>query len=676
MGKNYYVKSAGSDANPGTKLSPFKTIKKGVSVLKAGDTLNIFSGTYIEEVRIAGKTGTKKNPIIIQPMPRHKVIIENTLPVGRTGSFLFPNNDWRKASEIIAGAHEDEYVSVRPVYSGEGNFFIRGMFLTGFPYTRLITYSSVDDFRSNNETFEKIFDINDQREKVQVTYENGQPALAPKPGDPADAPDQPFSYPYVYMGPGIWPNRDTGHLHIRLSHTHNNIPGLADYSGTTDPRQVPLGIAFEQMFTLRIGGCSYLTLKNIHVRYGGETTIQCENNNDITLDGLTILCGSCGLINSKSTNLTISNCLFDGGMPTWYFRTDRKNEYYFVNPTGNVETNNLGKNTVLSLFVLANVDIGTKITNNEFLNGHDCTIKGDLDFSRNYINNLNDDALFISEKTGTKAKIYQNVFTRCLYCVSIAEKAATDATPVYIYRNLFDLREPTAGYRPRHTNDKKVWRTSAFLKVGSGDTGIQLFHNTFVAVSPPELHAIFGPFTSQIITQPTASFNNLFAATYLNNGERPKALRFIPPPNNLCKTDGNFFYRASNVMEVLFRTFGYIFNDKDFRGTSYKSLAEFKSSLLFTQSQTVYGPGFEAKSKEGDPAFRSALNLSQPLPFDDFRLKANSPAKNCGVALPVTLQTFDVFPVMANPAAGCYPLNSKPLLVGVKGRKRFPAIAL
>jgi hypothetical protein len=44
----YYVATNGNDANPGIKSQPFQTLQKGVSVLRAGDTLYIRGGTYTE----------------------------------------------------------------------------------------------------------------------------------------------------------------------------------------------------------------------------------------------------------------------------------------------------------------------------------------------------------------------------------------------------------------------------------------------------------------------------------------------------------------------------------------------------------------------------------------------------------------------------------------------------
>lgn len=45
----YYVATTGSDTNPGSQSQPFQTIDKGVSVLRAGDTLYLRGGTYTNQ---------------------------------------------------------------------------------------------------------------------------------------------------------------------------------------------------------------------------------------------------------------------------------------------------------------------------------------------------------------------------------------------------------------------------------------------------------------------------------------------------------------------------------------------------------------------------------------------------------------------------------------------------
>jgi parallel beta-helix repeat protein len=50
-GNTYYVATNGNDSNSGTISNPFRSIAKGISVLRGGDTLYIRGGTYLERMR-------------------------------------------------------------------------------------------------------------------------------------------------------------------------------------------------------------------------------------------------------------------------------------------------------------------------------------------------------------------------------------------------------------------------------------------------------------------------------------------------------------------------------------------------------------------------------------------------------------------------------------------------
>ncbi len=73
----YYVSLEGNDNNSGEYRSPFRTVKKGVSMLKAGDTLMVASGNYGYEYDINILTsGTKKAPIVIMTEKPGSVILK------------------------------------------------------------------------------------------------------------------------------------------------------------------------------------------------------------------------------------------------------------------------------------------------------------------------------------------------------------------------------------------------------------------------------------------------------------------------------------------------------------------------------------------------------------------------------------------------------------------------
>jgi|GEM_PF-6854925 len=75
--KEYFLATTGEDRNLGTIERPFKTIKKALSVLKAGDILNIREGVYPIGVKV-NISGTRENPITIQAYRDEKVEFRGT----------------------------------------------------------------------------------------------------------------------------------------------------------------------------------------------------------------------------------------------------------------------------------------------------------------------------------------------------------------------------------------------------------------------------------------------------------------------------------------------------------------------------------------------------------------------------------------------------------------------
>ncbi|MPY88606.1 MAG: hypothetical protein GEU99_11840 [Luteitalea sp.] len=280
-GRECFVSPSGNDASPGTIAAPFATIAKGVSVLQAGDVLSLRGGVYVEPVVVAGKHGTETQPIVIRSYPGEQASIEGSLPEFRA----LNNQDWERASLYDPDAHPDEYVSVTKLAA-----HVRGAFLDRNPYTRLITYSRLEDLRAENETFDTITDPSDPRPGPDVVSCNGEDGCAPAG----------YRHPWVYMGPGIWIDRsfspeDPQRVHIRLSPTHNNVPGLADYTGEVDPRQVRLAISPEPMVTLRVQGSSHLRFERLSIRYGGDFTTILTGVTGLVFDHVQFLASSHGV---------------------------------------------------------------------------------------------------------------------------------------------------------------------------------------------------------------------------------------------------------------------------------------------------------------------------------------------------------------------------------------------
>ncbi len=89
----YYVATDGNDANRGTEERPFQTIKKGLSVLGAGDTLYLRGGTYNEGIDSQNQTissGTSwSDPVTIGAYPGETVTLNGSVNINGYGSTVY-----------------------------------------------------------------------------------------------------------------------------------------------------------------------------------------------------------------------------------------------------------------------------------------------------------------------------------------------------------------------------------------------------------------------------------------------------------------------------------------------------------------------------------------------------------------------------------------------------------
>jgi hypothetical protein len=377
----------------------------------------------------------------------------------------------------------------------------RGAFLDHEPYTRLITHSQLKDLRSKNQTFKTHI--------PRIPPEIGPP-LVDKHGALVEG----VTNPWVYMGPGLFFNVEpgtptVGRVHIRLAHTTNNVPGLADYKGETDPGNLKLAISSQLMTTLEIEDSSFIWFENLTVRFGGERTLVLRRTEGIVFDHVRILAASYGVDFGKNNKGTsFHHCEIRGGLPDWYFRSDRKADYDFMEG-GKVVRNLLGTQTSRTLFSGEPENSGIEISNCEFRDAHDIYLFGkDVKFHHNWIDNINDDSLFIDAVETQNLLIYQNVFTRCLTAISYALGAPSG--PTRIYRNLFDLRRPTAGKRPTEVGDTAVFFQGHLFKTGgkNPEGPFDLFQNTCLVFRLKE-NPLFGHYTQRL------SGNKIFITEHL-----------------------------------------------------------------------------------------------------------------------------------------------------------------
>ena len=76
-GATYYVSTAGSDSNPGTIGSPWRTIQHAANTVTAGAGVYVFGGIYYESVSFPN-SGTASAPITFQSYPGETAVIDGT----------------------------------------------------------------------------------------------------------------------------------------------------------------------------------------------------------------------------------------------------------------------------------------------------------------------------------------------------------------------------------------------------------------------------------------------------------------------------------------------------------------------------------------------------------------------------------------------------------------------
>jgi hypothetical protein len=652
---DFFVSPEGDDGNIGSEEHPFGTVGYGVTQLHPGDGLRLMTGTYYEQVRLEELGAEDGAPIVISAAEGHRA----TIDAARRDFVEHPAQAWEPVppvGPVVAGALPGpettpmqvvEYKSCEPLPQGMD----RGAFTTTRPsYTRLITYGMVRDLQAENQRFGKL-----------------PPEAADPPGPMVLGADEnsPFPRrPWVYMGPGLWQDKQR-YLHVRLSHTTLGVPGGDDYEGEPDPRKVPLAIWGGDDFgqALAIRQCHNLRVRNITVRHGAPHTVLVANSSDVSLDHLTVNAGNYGIrIGEGCENVRITNTVVDGGLPPWFFRSDRKDDYNLANGSHNY----LGKWTLNQLIASHTTARGTWIEHCEFVNGHDLQLNGtDVTFTKNWVRNLNDDGIFIG-KVATNLRILCNVMEQCLMAINITTNSSVGQ--IYVHRNLIDLRIPTLGRRPHphpelmpDQSELEPLRYGNLLKDGKADPELNLSHNTVLVVDQ-EIGSSYNVFRSYGGSSWRRAYNNIFLAINRTSAAGHLPIAFLPKPEDQSETNGNCYYRIGHHSAPMFAV-------RKLK-PRFADLADLYDSDYFGQSVIHHPPGFEADGIDLDPRLRRYWPPFELPGVEDLRLAESSPARHHGIPLQNLLPGLD--PATEAPDIGCYPFESPPLEVGVDGRRHFP----
>jgi hypothetical protein len=78
IGIAFYVSTTGSDSNPGTISSPWRTIQHASDSVRAGDSVYVRGGVYNESVNISTSGSAIAGPITFQTYPGEQAIVDGT----------------------------------------------------------------------------------------------------------------------------------------------------------------------------------------------------------------------------------------------------------------------------------------------------------------------------------------------------------------------------------------------------------------------------------------------------------------------------------------------------------------------------------------------------------------------------------------------------------------------
>jgi hypothetical protein len=405
--------------------------------------------------------------------------------------------------------------------------------------------------------------------------------------------------------------------------------GTANYRGETDPRKLSLVIAGDRT-PVRIDHASFVKIEDVVSRGSAIRTLEIRDSSNIDLDRVFVYGGSPAIYLHGVDHLRMTGSSVHGLAAPWSSRASMK---YRGNSPYLLVVHNKGARSH-----------DLEIAYSDFFDSHDGIVIDSvkaLRFHHNRLDNFNDDGIYLTmprDWPPEDVQIYENVFSHMYTVFSFAEeKVHTPIGPgVYIFRNVFDLREGTYGWIPK---DAATDAGPLALLVGRlcADHGsptwepMFFYFNTVLTSSP----AFRGEYGAMIVhaTHGTKRrvFDNLFVQT-----DGPLGVG-APPPDDDVQIDGNLMWNPA-------------------AGPS-DALDRFRGSPAFAASKRSYPPGWMAHDVYADPRLVD-------LKAGDVRLRTGSPAVDAGVAVPAdwpdTLRKAD----RGAPDIGALPLGAPMLRAG------------
>lgn len=627
-GPKVFVDAArGDDSAAGTEAAPWKTLAQALRKLKAGDTLYLRGGTYYEQP-VLSRSGTAEAPIVIASYPGELAVIDG----GLREFYENPAASW----EPFEGGAAGEYVSTK-------------------------TYRNADDRKVPHQflpgSWEPMWGIEDER---PIALGHFADSMIPLHGYRIALDLRATNELWIggkkemketglYGGPGLWFDRETGRIHIRLA--HHRLEGLGEraYRGETDPRKLPLVIAagFGDD-VLRVSGVKHVRLEGLVLRGAtGSPMIHVYGSENVELDHVTVFGGFPGLLVNASKDVRVTHSAFRGLAAPW---TSRGHMKY--------------RGTASYQIVFQNQQPGNEnveFAHCEFTDDHDFAFLRyvkNLQFHHNLVDNFNDDGLECGPKLrGHTFFIHHNRIGRCLipftqHEIEKDESPADHAagSGVFLYRNVVDLRGGTYTSPPSKPDVSGAFLGQEGHVVGDHGSPVypvmRVYHNTFLRETPVfRDYFLMGLGAAGLSKSERDVFNNILVQSGPVPGAGFAGMTAAAP----LREGGNILWGIEDGPEL--------------KGDPF---AKFRASPLFESSKRYYEPGWTTQDKVVDPQFVKLT--ADPAAAADLRLQPGSPAVNAGQSLPADwpdeLRTAD----QGAPDVGALPLGTMPWSVGVDGR--------
>ncbi len=606
----FVAPKSGRNDSPGSEREPWRTVNHALKQLSAGDTLYLRGGVYREQVycAVAGKADA---PITIRAYPGERAILDG----GLAEFFDEPAKAWEPYPQGGPGEFRSAkaYKNIRDVL---------GLF--GDSHIALQTYWHTMDLRAKNELW-----IDDPDKKLMVLP--------------------------VYCGPGLWYDRASGHIHVRLAHTNLKTPGLANYGGATDPRKLPLVVAPFKSVPLFVDMAKHVRFQDLVIRGGGHNCVILQMGIDVAFDNVTIFAGTYGLRARSTGPFRMVHSAIHGMIPPWAWRDENSLFTYaprsydpFVPPAKPANERNICRMNTHALLVTEGsyefevfhypYNHDWEIAHCEFTDGHDGVYLSGraIRFHHNLVDKMQDDGIYLSSPShyfNDDIHIYQNLI-RDIFTTFACNNTGGPRGDIFIYRNLVDQRQGVPFSRPGPKKPEGgMLRGHGFLAHGNDLLGIENLHfyqNTFITET---WSGSYAGRTWTVTNDKTRRriFNNLFV--YLNRYPDPAN----PEPHDI-HMDGNLHWCAAAAAKLP-------------EGFLEKVRAAKGSKAI----QAKYPGGWEANSLVADPRFL-AFDPSASAK-NDYRLKKDSPALGKGVVLPKELADPQRPPAGARPDIGALPLG-------------------